>query len=105
MKNADSLSARILFLEGLPNLQDLGKLNIGETPVEIIRCDLTAAEQHQQRQTQVAKILGEAKDFVSQELIKSQIAKNEDYIDWLEEQNNLIFELGVEKFLQKNISS
>ncbi|MBR1375598.1 MAG: bacterioferritin [Cardiobacteriaceae bacterium] len=103
MKNADTLSERILFLEGLPNLQDLGRLNIGENPQEMLACDLHAAKTYHSEQAVVAGKLAELEDFVSQELVKAQIACNEEYIDWLEEQENLIQEIGLEKFLQRHL--
>jgi bacterioferritin len=100
MKHADRLIQRILFLEGLPNLQELGKLKIGEHPMEMIQCDLTL-------ELEAVPILREAiaycestSDYVSRELFRSILDGEEEHIDWLETQLELIGRVGIENHLQ-----
>src|SRR4249920_1087872 len=83
MKHADRLIERILFLEGLPNLQALGKLLIGETPGEVLRCDLQLERQaHPDLKAAIAHCES-AGDYVSRELFAKILASEEDHIDWL----------------------
>ncbi|SUO93149.1 bacterioferritin [Suttonella ornithocola] len=103
MKNADALIARIFFLEGLPNLQDLGKLMIGETVSEALECDLKVATANREAQQKAISLLEEQQDYVSRELLKKQMETVEDYIDWLEEQLGLIEEIGLPNYLQSAI--
>ena len=99
MKHADWLSERILFLEGLPNFQALGKLRIGENPVEILRCDLAL-------ENEAVKVLREATahaetigDYISRELFVKILDSEEEHIDWLETQLDLIERIGEPKYL------
>ena len=105
MKHADRLMERILFLEGLPNLQKLGKLLIGESPKEALACDLkleSAAVPDLKAAIADAEKLG---DYVSRELFSSILESEEDHIDWLETQLGLVQELGVVPYLQTKIES
>ncbi len=103
MKHADSLIARILFLEGLPNLQDLGKLLIGETVVEILECDLSLERQaHPDLKAAIADCeqLG---DYVSRELFEKILESEEEHIDWLETQLELVQRVGLENYCQSQM--
>lgn len=100
MKQADKLIARVLFLDGLPNLQDLGKLRIGENTEEIVKCDL-ALEEQSIADLRVAIALCEKKgDFVSRELLDGILADEEEYLDWLETQVSLIKDMGLPNYIQ-----
>ncbi|MDD2768754.1 MAG: bacterioferritin [Methylococcus sp.] len=103
MKHADRLIERILFLEGLPNLQDLGKLKIGENPEEMLRCDL-------QLELQALPVLKDAiahceksGDYVSRELFESILESEEEHVDWLETQLELIGKVSLQNYLQSQM--
>jgi bacterioferritin len=105
MKHADRLIERILFLEGLPNLQDLGKLMIGEGPQEVIECDLRL-EQAARPPLQEAIAHCEAvRDYISRELLEDILESEEEHIDWLETQLELIGREGLQNWLQSQAGS
>ena len=103
MKHADALIERILFLEGLPNLQNLGKLMIGESPKEALVCDLRL-EMMAVPDLKAAIAYCETNgDYVSRELFTKILASEEEHIDWLETQLGLIERLGEGPYLQTKI--
>lgn len=100
MKWADDLIERILMLEGLPNLQELGKLLIGENVAEILDCDLRLERQKTEILREAIKICEESDDFVSRKLLVKLKDGSEEHIDWLETQHELIANMGIEKYTQ-----
>jgi bacterioferritin len=103
MKHADMLVDRILFLEGMPNLQDLGALRIGENTKEMLECDL-ALENDAVPDLREGIIYAEQiGDFVSRDLFKSILHSEEEHIDWLETQLGLIEKMGIENYIQAQI--
>ena len=100
MKHADSLVERTLFLEGLPNMQDLGKIRIGENVPEILRCDLDL-ELDAIPDLRAAVAYCEAhKDYVSRDLFDSILKSEEEHVDFLETQLDLIEKVGLQNYLQ-----
>lgn len=103
MKHADKLIERILFLEGLPNLQDLGKLYVGENPKEILECDLRLEMEAIPVLRESISYAESISDFVSRELFEEILESEEEHIDWLETQLELIGRVGVENYLQEQM--
>ena len=100
MKSADVLIERILMLEGLPNLQELGKLLIGENTEEIIKCDLAKEEEKHAALAAAIAACEAQQDYVSRALLEKQKDINEEHIDWLETQQELIAKMGLENYIQ-----
>lgn len=100
MKHADQLVERILFLEGLPNLQDLGKLLIGENTREMLQCDLQLEMRAIPALREGIAYCESVRDFASRDLLKSILTSEESHVDWLETQLGLLDRLGEANYQQ-----
>ena len=99
MKHADKLSERILFLDGLPNFQALGKLRIGETPREILECDLALEQEALPVLREAIAYCVSVADYVSRQLFATILDSEEEHIDWLETQLSVIDRIGEPNYL------
>ena len=103
MKQADDLIERILFLEGLPNLQKLGRLRIGEHTEEMLQCDMDFELEQLPLLREAIAFCEEKSDYVSRELLEQILKDEEDYVDWIETQQYLITNTGIENYLQSQM--
>ncbi len=103
MKQADDLIERILFLEGIPNLQDLGKLRIGEHAQEMLQCDMDFQMDQLPLLRDAIELCEMKRDYVSRELLEDILEYEEDHVDWIETQQSLIQNIGIENYLQSTL--
>ena len=105
MKHADKLSDRILFLDGLPNFQALGKLRIGENPHEVLTCDLALEKDALPLLREAIGHCESVGDFTSRQLFADILESEEEHIDWIETQLSLIERVGLQNYLAIKIES
>ncbi|MEE8496455.1 MAG: bacterioferritin [Xanthomonadales bacterium] len=103
MKHADQLIERILFLEGLPNVQDIGKLSIGEHTQEMLECDLALETAAMPDLRKAIEYSESCKDYVSRDVFDSILESEEEHVDWLETQLDLISKVGIENYQQSQM--
>lgn len=103
MKHADALIKRVLFLEGLPNLQDMGKLRIGESTEEMLQCDLDLELEAVPLLREAIEHCEKVRDYTSRELFEDILESEEEHIDWLETQLELIDKVGLKNYQQSKM--
>ena len=103
MKHADKIIERILFLEGLPNLQHLGKLYIGQHTEEVLNCDIRKVKENIEALKQAVELSETQQDYVTRDLVQEILEKEEEYWDWLDTQLDLIENVGIENYIQSQL--
>ena len=104
MKQSDELIERVLFLEGLPNLQKLNRLRIGEKPEEMLQCDMDQIDEQMVVVREAIAYCESVKDYVSRDLLEEILEYEEEHYDWIETQQHLIEQTGIQNYLQSMIS-
>ena len=105
MKHADMIIERVLFLEGLPNLQDLGTLRIGENTKEILECDLAMEQEAIPLYREAIAHCEKVQDYVTRDLLQSILNSEEEHVDWLETNLALIERVGIQNYEQSQMGS
>ena len=103
MKHADKIIERVLFLDGIPNVQDMHKIMIGEEPVECLSCDLKLEEEAIPDLKKAIEHCEKVSDFVSRDIFREILDSEEEHYDWLETQLELVEKVGRENWLQSQI--
>ena len=103
MKHADKIIERILFLEGLPNLQHLGKLYIGQHTQEVLQCDVRKAKENLEALQNAVKLAETELDYVTRDLAQEILEKEEEYFDWANTQLDLIEKVTIENYIQSQM--
>ena len=103
MKHADLMIERILMLDGLPNLQDLGKLQIGEDVPEMLQCDMASEQNNQACLKEAMAICEEKRDYISREILKNILDDTEEHIEWIETQQTRIELAGLPNYIQEHM--
>ncbi len=103
MKQADELIERILFLEGLPNLQKLDKIRIGENVEEMLTCDMALQYEQLDKLRDAIAYCETSQDYISRDLLEDILEYEEAHVDWIETQQYLIANTGLENYLQSQI--
>lgn len=103
MNHADQLSERILFLDGQPNVQKLGKLKIGENTKDILQCDLDLEMEANSDLREAINYAESNQDFISRDLFQGILEDEQKHIDWLENQLGLVGEIGIESYIQSQM--
>jgi len=103
MKHAEKITDRILFLDGLPNLQDIGKLLIGENTKEMLECDLKLEQKAIPLLREAIAYAESVKDYVTRDLFSEILASEEEHLDWLETQLDLIDKVGLQNYMQSQM--
>ncbi len=103
MKDADKIIERILFLEGLPNLQNLGKLYIGQHTEEVLKCDVRKVKENIEAIQKMVALAETQQDYVTRDLVQEILEKEENYWDWVETQQELIESIGIENYIQSQL--
>ena len=103
MKHADKVIERILFLEGLPNLQHLGRLYIGQHTAEVLNCDVRKVKENIEAIQSAVKFAEQTLDYVTRDLLQEILEKEEEYLDWTTTQIDLIESVGIENYIQSQI--
>ena len=103
MKHADKIIARVLFLEGLPNLQNLGKLYIGQHTMEVLHCDVRKVKENIAAIQAAITLAEQQLDYVTRDLLQEILEKEEEYWDWLTTQIELVDQVGIENYIQSKI--
>jgi bacterioferritin len=103
MRHADRVISRILFLDGIPNMQRLGPVKVGEDPIEMHKLDLELELEAVERLNRIIKLCGEKNDGGTRELVEHILKEEEDAVDWLETQLNVVKDIGKERYLAEQL--